>query len=252
MNSYPLIMRFLGLDESELINRIHQVLDDSHSHYFIKLVHNELVLEVMGSVSSAFHLRRAIIKPLWHFFVGYGTGTVESTVGHKLIQNHLTVTSAESLTCGLFQSTLGRIPGISSVFSGGFVTYSDYIKHRLLSIPSKVIRENGVVSKPTAIWMAKQSQFIMKTDLAISFTGVAGPSPLEGHSSGTVWIGLAYHHHYGAKLYQLNLLCSELTQYYRKCAALTDVRSLQRNMIRRLSVKMGFKMINDKLRANGY
>ncbi|XIF20406.1 MAG: nicotinamide-nucleotide amidohydrolase family protein [Acetilactobacillus jinshanensis] len=89
----------------------------------------------------------------------------------------------------MFQSTLGNVPGISAVFPGGFVTYSNHAKHQLLEIPSIVIDNYGVVSKPVAKWMARQSRRIMGTDLSVSFTGVAGPASLEGQPAGTVWIG---------------------------------------------------------------
>ncbi|WP_353317436.1 CinA family protein, partial [Apilactobacillus apinorum] len=50
----------------------------------------------------------------------------------------------------------------------------------------------GVVSSEVAIWMAQQSRQIMNTNIGVSFTGVAGPDGLEGHSAGTVFIGLDY------------------------------------------------------------
>ncbi|KRL21814.1 competence damage-inducible protein CinA domain protein [Lentilactobacillus kisonensis DSM 19906 = JCM 15041] len=110
----------------------------------------------------------------------------------ELIKRHITITAAESLTAGQFQSTLGDVAGVSEVFEGGFVTYSNQIKEKLLNIPSEVIDENGVVSEPTAIWMANQARSIMGKDLGVSFTGVAGPDSLEGNPVGTVWIGIAY------------------------------------------------------------
>lgn len=118
--------------------------------------------------------------------------TLEQTLVNELLSRHITITAAESLTAGEFQSTLGNVPGVSEVFEGGFVTYSNKVKEQLLHIPSDVIDENGVVSKPTAIWMANQARSIMNKDLAVSFTGVAGPDTLEGNPAGTVWIGVAY------------------------------------------------------------
>lgn len=117
---------------------------------------------------------------------------LEQTLVNELLSRHITITAAESLTAGEFQSTLGNVPGVSEVFEGGFVTYSNKVKEQLLHIPSEVIQENGVVSEATAIWMANQARSIMDKDLAVSFTGVAGPDTLEGNPAGTVWIGVAY------------------------------------------------------------
>ncbi|WP_283678615.1 nicotinamide-nucleotide amidohydrolase family protein [Lentilactobacillus sp. Marseille-Q4993] len=109
-----------------------------------------------------------------------------------LIEKHITITAAESLTAGKFQSTLGDVPGVSEVFEGGFVTYSNKVKEQLLGIPEEVIIEHGVVSEPTAIWMANQAKDILHKDLAVSFTGVAGPDSLEGNEAGVTYIGIAY------------------------------------------------------------
>ncbi|GHP12612.1 hypothetical protein YK48G_00370 [Lentilactobacillus fungorum] len=118
--------------------------------------------------------------------------SLEQKLIHELIKQHITITAAESLTAGQFQSTLGNVAGVSEVFEGGFVTYSNQIKEKLLNIPKDVIEQNGVVSEPTAIWMANQARAIMDKDLGVSFTGVAGPDSLEGNPVGTVWIGIAY------------------------------------------------------------
>ncbi|MBU9788105.1 nicotinamide-nucleotide amidohydrolase family protein [Lentilactobacillus sp. IMAU92037] len=118
--------------------------------------------------------------------------TLEQKLVNELIKRHITITAAESLTAGQFQSTLGNVAGVSEIFEGGFVTYSNEVKEQLLNIPSEVIEENGVVSEPTAIWMANQARSIMKKDLGVSFTGVAGPDELESNPAGTVWIGVAY------------------------------------------------------------
>jgi nicotinamide-nucleotide amidase len=114
---------------------------------------------------------------------------------NKFIEDDITITSAESLTAGLFQSTLGSVPGISKVFSGGFVTYSNEAKTQLLKIASEDIREYGVVSNKVAILMATNVKKIMHAQVGVSFTGVAGPDKLEGHSAGTVFIGIDYKDH---------------------------------------------------------
>ena len=77
--------------------------------------------------------------------------SLEKELVSQLLKKHITITAAESITAGKFQSTLGNVPGVSEVFEGGFVTYSNHVKEQLLNIPNEVIDENGVVSEPTAI-----------------------------------------------------------------------------------------------------
>ncbi|GAA2976918.1 nicotinamide-nucleotide amidohydrolase family protein [Lentilactobacillus parakefiri] len=152
---------------------------------------------------------------------------LEETLVNELLSRHITITAAESLTAGEFQSTLGNVPGVSEVFEGGFVTYSNQVKEQLLHIPSQVIDEFGVVSEPTAIWMANQARSIMNKDLGVSFTGVAGPDRLEGDPAGTVWIGIAYStQHTYAK------------QFHFKGS---------RNEVRAAAVKAGLEMVLDMI-----
>lgn len=155
---------------------------------------------------------------------------LEETLVSELLARHITITAAESLTAGEFQSTLGNVPGVSDVFEGGFVTYSNEVKEQLLHIPSEVIEENGVVSQATAIWMANQARSIMNKDLGVSFTGVAGPDMLEGNPAGTVWIGIAYGvQHTYAKKFQF---------------------TGGRNNIRSASVQAGLQMALDMIDTN--
>ncbi|WP_125713749.1 nicotinamide-nucleotide amidohydrolase family protein [Companilactobacillus kedongensis] len=107
----------------------------------------------------------------------------------KLKEKHLSITAAESLTSGMFQSTLTQVPGASQVFSGGFVTYSDDVKSQFLGIDPKLIEKYTVVSGPVAEAMARFSAKVVKSDIGVGLTGVAGPDALEGNPVGTVFIG---------------------------------------------------------------
>lgn len=106
--------------------------------------------------------------------------TLEETLVNELLSRHITITAAESLTAGEFQSTLGNVPGVSEVFEGGFVTYSNQVKEQLLHIPHEVIEENGVVSEQTAIWMANQARSIMDKDWECHLRALPGQTPLKG------------------------------------------------------------------------
>ena len=109
-----------------------------------------------------------------------------------LRRQELTISCAESLTGGLFASSICEIPGVSKIFKGGVVTYWNEIKNRVLDVPKKVIEECGVVSADCASYMAKGVKNLYKTDISISFTGNAGPDEMEGKPVGLVYIGLCY------------------------------------------------------------
>lgn len=123
---------------------------------------------------------------------GYGEDNSLPKVVFNLLREHSkTITAAESLTGGLFQSSIADFSGASKIFNGGYVTYSLPEKSRMLDIPIVDLEKNGVVSQFTAEQMANQARKLTKSDYAVSLTGVAGPDSLEGHLPGTVFIGLA-------------------------------------------------------------
>jgi nicotinamide-nucleotide amidase len=87
----------------------------------------------------------------------------------------LTIVTAESCTGGLLAATLTAIAGSSDVVAGGFVTYSNAFKSRLLGVPAAVIAREGAVSEPVARAMAEGALTHSDADLAVGITGIAGP-----------------------------------------------------------------------------
>lgn len=76
----------------------------------------------------------------------------------SLIEKNISITAAESLTGGLFQSEITSVPGSSDIFTGGFVTYADAVKTQLLDVPAPLIQQYGVVSYEVAIAMAQSAK----------------------------------------------------------------------------------------------
>lgn len=195
------VMRFVGIGESKLVTDLADLIDNQTNPTiapYAKMA--EVTLRVTASATNekqADELIQGVVDQIMardgQYFYGYGDdNSLANVVVNQLIDRQLSVTAAESLTAGEFQSTIGSISGVSAVFPGGFVTYANEAKHQLLEIPANVINSQGVVSKSTAIWMARRAKEKMQTDIAVSFTGVAGPDELEGQPAGTVWIGIAY------------------------------------------------------------
>lgn len=103
-----------------------------------------------------------------------------------------TLATAESLTGGAIGSELTSVPGASSVFKGGIISYCNEIKHGLLGVPMQMLDILGPVSGPVAQAMAEGARKVLKSDVAVSVTGLAGPSGDEfGNPVGTVFIGYA-------------------------------------------------------------
>ncbi len=94
--------------------------------------------------------------------------------------------TAESCTGGLVAGALTAIAGSSDVVSGGFITYSNAAKTRLLGVPAALIEAHGAVSRPVAEAMAWGALEKGEFDLVVALTGIAGP----GGGSKTRPIGL--------------------------------------------------------------
>jgi len=88
----------------------------------------------------------------------------------------LTLATAESCTGGLVAAALSEIPGSSLVLDRGFVTYSNAAKQQMLGVTPATIDVNGAVSRECAEEMAKGALAHASVGLAVSITGIAGPT----------------------------------------------------------------------------
>ena len=93
-----------------------------------------------------------------------------------LNSKNMSIAVAESCTGGLLSSSLTSIPGASSYFNCGFITYSNESKIKMLNVDSQTIELFGAVSEKVAYEMAMGAGQNSQSDLAISVTGIAGPS----------------------------------------------------------------------------
>lgn len=105
----------------------------------------------------------------------------------------LMVAAAESCTGGMIAGALTDVPGASAIFERGFVTYTNEAKIEMLGVPPSVIDQHGAVSAPVARAMAKGALSNSHADVAVSVTGIAGPSGgTDRKPVGLVWFGLAH------------------------------------------------------------
>lgn len=118
---------------------------------------------------------------------------LQNVVAALLAAKHRTLATAESITCGQVAERLGRVPGISGWFHGGIVAYTNPLKVELLGVPQTLIDTHGAVSGQVAEAMAVGCRTRLRTDLAVSTTGVAGPQDLSPEKpAGLVYVGLAW------------------------------------------------------------
>lgn len=87
----------------------------------------------------------------------------------------LRLATAESCTGGLLSAALTSVPGSSSTFDRGFVTYSYEAKSDQLGVPADLVVSQGAVSAEVAAAMAEGALAHSNADLAVAITGIAGP-----------------------------------------------------------------------------
>jgi len=86
-----------------------------------------------------------------------------------------TIVTAESCTGGMIASALTDIPGASAAVYGGYVTYANAAKSRMIHVQARLIRDYGAVSNQVARAMADGARNTARADYAVAVTGIAGP-----------------------------------------------------------------------------
>ena len=98
--------------------------------------------------------------------------------------------TAESLTGGGIGAAITAVSGASAVYKGGIISYTNEVKHGVLGVSLETLEVHGAVSLQTAQEMAVGARKLLKADVAVSVTGLAGPGGDEyGNPVGTVCIG---------------------------------------------------------------
>ena len=113
---------------------------------------------------------------------------LEERVGRLLAERNLTIACAESCTGGLLTSRLTNVAGSSDYVMGSVVSYTNQIKERLVGVRHATLAAHGAVSPETAREMAEGIRRVIRTDLGIGITGIAGP----GGGTAAKPVGLVY------------------------------------------------------------
>ena len=119
--------------------------------------------------------------------------TEAQVLSELLIANGLTISVAESCTGGSLSGAITSIPGASSYFDCGYITYSNQSKIDMLGVDIKTIKSYGAVSEEVALEMVIGVATKSHSDIAVSVTGVAGPTGGTPEKPvGTVCFGFSY------------------------------------------------------------
>ncbi len=177
-------LKTTGLTESEVDAKVRDLLALGGAATVGIYAHpGQVDLRITARASSAAaagrlisRLEKKIRRRLGTLIYGADTETLEQSIYASLKKRRLTLAVAESCTGGLIQHRLTEIAGVSEVFRGGVVAYSNSVKRSLLWVDPKLLKEHGAVSPQTARAMAKGVRGLTGADVGLAVTGIAGPS----------------------------------------------------------------------------
>lgn len=201
--SYTIESKFLrvfGIGESAMETKILDLIDRQTNPTIATYAkEGEVTIRVSAKVEQGqeaegllYPVIEEIRKRTGHCLYSEENKTLDQVASELLLENNLTLSAAESCTGGLVSQTLTNIPGISKVFMGGAVTYSNESKEEYLGVKKETLLKYGAVSRETAFEMAEGIRRRLKTDIGVSITGIAGPDGGTPEKPvGLVYIGLS-------------------------------------------------------------
>ena len=226
-------IRTTGVPESILQEKIADIIDANKEKCDIAfLPHRMLGVDIRLTSSDnqlVEDLINSIVPRIKKYVYGYDNDKLEQVIADLLIQNNLTVSTAESCTSGLLASRLTDIPGSSKYFKGGSVCYSNELKINDIGVDKDLIEKYGAVSEEVAESLAKNIAQKNNTDIGIGITGIAGPDGgTEKKPVGLVFVGIFYKNNLYIKRYNLTpdrITNRELTV----TLCLNEIRKILRN-----------------------
>jgi nicotinamide-nucleotide amidase len=140
-----------------------------------------------------------LVPNIWH----WGNESLPEIILKKVLEQKINIGFAESCTGGLTSSRITDLAGSSNIFKGSIIAYANEIKINQLGVSPKTLEKFGAVSVECALEMAIGAQKNLGVDLAISFTGIAGPDGGTVEKPvGTVCIGWCYKNISGSEKFE--------------------------------------------------
>ena len=186
-------LKFVGIGESSFHEGIDAKLaeiDGLEVGYCARL--GEVDLRLIGTPDAIQQGRDIAEASFSDYLIGDDGSSLEKVVVELLTRTGKTITTAESCTGGLIASRITDVSGASAAFTHGFVTYSNEAKQQLIGVKAETLEAHGAVSEEVAGEMAAGALQVSGADIAVSITGIAGPTGgTEEKPVGTVCFGIA-------------------------------------------------------------
>ena len=220
-------LHILGMGESAVENALRDLMESSENPTVAPYAGDgEVRLRVTAKAptrEAAEAMTVPVIERIRNSVVGkfiyaVDAGSIERAFVGELRSRGLTVATVESCTGGLIAKRLTDVPGVSAVFAGGCVTYTEEAKRLLAGVSAETLAQHTAVSRETAEEMARGIRQRLGTDIAIATTGYAGPDGgTEEDPVGTVYVAVSTT--YGEAVKRLSLSPMRSRDYIRTVAS---------------------------------
>lgn len=234
---YSRTLRFWGISESALAEKVNPFFDLQNPTVAPYANHGEVKLRISASAASAAEAQQ-IIAPIEQQLRQIGSlncygaddDSLASVVGALLKTTQATLAVAESCTGGGLGEVITAVPGSSSYFWGGVISYDNTVKVGLLNVSAHDLAEQGAVSHTIAKQMAAGVRSRLGTTWGLSITGIAGPDGGTPEKPvGLVYIGLAGLDDVQSVEYQFGALRGR--DWIRRLSAATALDYLRRRLL---------------------
>ena len=191
-------IRFFGIGESMLETQLLDLIDNQTDPTLATYAkEGECSLRIASKRATEEEAEHAVDEMLemvkervGHYIYSCDDEELAQVVADRLMEQGLTLSSAESCTGGMIAARIINVPGVSECYKAGLVTYSNKAKRKFLGVRKSTLDKYGAVSSKTASEMAKGAALLMKSDVAVAVTGIAGPDGgTEEKPVGLVYLG---------------------------------------------------------------
>ena len=207
LRTYKKTIMTAGLGETMIEDNLEELIHTFPEHIKIAYLPSLAKVRVRltsfgGSQEEVDRYAKDVVNILGDAVYGYDDISLAESLIKLCTSKNLMIGMAESCTGGLITHKLTSISGSSNAFEGGVVSYTNRLKQKLLKVQSGTLNQNGAVSEQTVIEMAKGTLSLLDVDVAISVSGIAGPTGGTNEKPvGTTWICVANsENHYAFKI----------------------------------------------------
>ncbi len=199
LNSIQHVFKTFGLSDTEINSRINtlSLSQDVEIGYYPVFPDVHLSMTIRGNdkekiETQSWKTSHLLKKVLGSYYYGKARDNMPSVVGKNLLTSGKTLSIAESCTGGLICHLITTVPGSSTYFLGGVISYANSMKTTYLGVREATLYNHGAVSEKVSREMATGIRSKSGADISLSVTGIAGPSGgTEEKPVGTVFIAIA-------------------------------------------------------------